>query len=92
MRFFLDENIPRNVQLFLIKSGYEVYDVRGTYDEGLSDKEIFLIAQKKHAIFVTTDKDFFHTIPYLFQEHNGIIVISLSQPMQTRYLQNYHGQ
>ena len=38
------------------------------------------MAQNESAIFLTTDKDFFHTIPHLFEEHFGIIVITLRQP------------
>ena len=51
-----------------------------TEQEGSDDIAIFEMAQKNNAIFLTTDKDFFHTIPYLFEHHHGIIVIILRQP------------
>jgi len=38
------------------------------------------MAQEKQAIFITTDRDFFHTIPFQFDKHCGIIVITLRQP------------
>jgi len=38
------------------------------------------MAQEKKAIFLTTDKDFFHTIPHLSEKHYGVIVIALRQP------------
>ncbi len=80
MRFFLDENIPKNVATFLIKEGHEIIDIRGTEREGLSDKDIFNLAQENEAIFLTTDRDFFHTIPHLYKNHFGIIVFNLKQP------------
>ncbi|RMD98462.1 MAG: hypothetical protein D6814_07525 [Calditrichaeota bacterium] len=46
----------------------------------MSDKKIFELAQEKEAIFLTTDKDFFHTIPFMYEKHRGIIIISLRQP------------
>ncbi len=57
-----------------------MFDIRSTKFEGAPDTEIFKLAQKKEAIFLTTDKDFFHTIPFLFEKHRGIIVIALRQP------------
>jgi len=35
---------------------------------------------------VTTDKDFFHTIPLAFARHNGAIVITLHRPNRTDLL------
>jgi len=80
MRFFLDENIPKKVGEYLVSQGYDFNDIRGTEKEGATDEEIFKLAQKSKAIFLTTDKDFFHTIPYLYPKHEGIVVIALSQP------------
>ena len=80
MNFFLDENIPKAIENILVEKGYTVFDVRKTDKEGLDDKDIFELAQQKNAIFLTTDKDFFHTIPFLFDSHHGIIVIALRQP------------
>jgi len=31
-------------------------------------------------VFLTTDRDFFHTIPHIHDKHAGIIVIALRQP------------
>ncbi len=80
MNFFLDENIPKSVVKYLTKQGNSVFDIRATKNEGAEDSIIFEMAQKEHAIFVTTDRDFFHTIPYLFEKHCGVIVIALRQP------------
>ncbi|MGD8778362.1 MAG: DUF5615 family PIN-like protein [Ignavibacteria bacterium] len=80
MKFFLDENFPKSSIDLLVKSGNEIIDIRGTEHEGLDDASIFDLAQKNSAIFLTTDKDFFHTIPFLFEKHFGVIVIALSKP------------
>ncbi len=33
-----------------------------------------------NAVLLSTDKDFFHTVPFLFASHPGVIVVALSQP------------
>lgn len=80
MLFFLDENFPKKAVSFLNEKGHETLDIRGTPQEGLADSLIFTIAQEKGAVFLTTDRDFFHTVPFLYNEHHGIVVIALSQP------------
>jgi len=80
MNFFLDENVPLSVNKYLASKGHNSYTTRGTEKEGASDTTIFTLAQEKEAILITTDKDFFHTIPFLFNSHHGIIVINLQQP------------
>lgn len=80
MRFFFDENFPKSTTILLHKKGHKVYDIRSTELEGIDDNAIFKIAQNKKALFLTTDKDFYHTIPYLFKNHYGIIIIALRQP------------
>jgi len=80
MKFFLDENIPKSVSEFLTRHHHEALDIRGTSDEGADDRRIFDLAQKKKAIFLTTDRDFFHTVPHLYKHHFGVVVIALRQP------------
>ena len=80
MKFFLDENFPKSSEYILNELGHEIFDIRGTSEEGLSDVEIFKLAQHNEAIFLTTDKDFFHTIPFQFEQHHGVIIITLRQP------------
>ncbi len=89
MNFFLDENFPKPVTQILISKGHQVFDMRSTEFEGSGDTKIFELAQEKGAIFLTTDKDFFHTIPFLYEKHRGIIVISLRQPIVKVSLKNY---
>ncbi|MBA7556612.1 hypothetical protein ES705_49327 [subsurface metagenome] len=80
MKFFLDENFPKKAISLLEELGYEVFDIRGTSQEGLSDVELFSVVKKKESILLTTDKDFYHTIHLTGKPHHGIIVIALKQP------------
>jgi predicted nuclease of predicted toxin-antitoxin system len=86
MRFFLDENFPKAAAALLHQEGHEVIDIRGTDREGSNDKALFLIAQNAAAVFLTTDKDFFHTIPHLHPRHAGVVVIALRQPDRSSIL------
>lgn len=80
MNFFLDENFPKESIKLLDSKKNEIFEIRGTAKEGLQDFEIFTLAKEKKAIFLTTDKDFFHTIHFTEKPHSGIIVINISQP------------
>jgi len=53
----------------------------------LSDRDIFAEAQRCAAVFLTTDRDFFHTIPHLHEKHAGIIVIALLQPNRSAIIE-----
>ena len=87
MNFFLDENFPKSAIGLLEKLGHLVFDLRGTEREGSSGSDIFDEAQRRGAIFLTTDRDFFHTIPHLFPDHAGVIVIALRQPNRAAILE-----
>jgi predicted nuclease of predicted toxin-antitoxin system len=80
MNILLDENFPKKAKAILEASGFNVFDVRGTANEGLPDIEIFNIAKKEKALFLTTDRDFSHTIHLTQKPHNGIVVINLKNP------------
>jgi predicted nuclease of predicted toxin-antitoxin system len=87
MKFFLDENFPKAAHALLANLGHQVFDLRGSAKEGNSDPEIFLEAQILQAVFLTTDRDFFHTIPHLHRHHAGVIVIALKQPNRRNILE-----
>ncbi len=89
MRFFLDENFPKKAVEILEAAGHEVFDIRGSVHEGADDRSIFDLAQKHGAVFLTTDKDFYHTVPRLYRAHHGIIIIALSQPNGTAILNRF---
>lgn len=41
---------------------------------------LFAEAQRAQAVLLTTDRDFAHTIPHLFEQHRGVVVVALHQP------------
>lgn len=90
MNFFLDENFPRSATEILIKSGHSVFDIRGTGEEGMCDADIFNKAQQEHAVFLTTGRDFYHTIPWTHTSHHGVIIIALSQPNAAKIIEKLH--
>lgn len=87
MTFFFDENFPKPAGKYLESLGHQIVDIRSTDKEGLDDRTIFELSQKHKAIFLTTDRDFFHTIPYMFESHHGVIVVALSQPNRQRIIE-----
>ena len=86
MRFLLDENFPKASVELLQRAGHEVFDIRGTPDEGMEDEALFLKAQKLGATLLTTDRDFFHTVPHLYDSHRGVVVIALRKPNRSSIL------
>lgn len=80
MIFLLDENFPKSAEKLLIELGHQVIDIRGTEFQGADDSHLFEIAQQQQAILLSTDRDFYHTIPHKFEKHFGVIVIALKQP------------
>ena len=80
MNFFLDENFPYSALSFLRSFGHSAVHALEIFPPGKTDIELFDYAQQTHAIFITTDKDFFHTVPWTFQNHYGAIVITLRRP------------
>jgi len=80
MNFFLDENFQKKAAILLEGKKHVVFDIRGTSQEGLFDLEIIRLAKKKKAIFLTTDRDFSHSIHYTVKPHHGIVVITLRKP------------
>jgi predicted nuclease of predicted toxin-antitoxin system len=80
MKFFLDENFPRPALTYLVSAGHSAAHALDYFPPGTDDEKLFERAQSDGAIFITTDKDFFHTIPLAFARHGGAIVITLRKP------------
>ena len=80
MNFCLDENFQKSAHFYLTQRGHSCIDVRDHFPQGAEDGELFVFAQQHRAIFLTTDKDFYHTIPFFIFPHHGVVVISLRQP------------
>ena|SRR6185437_3344023 len=77
MKFFLDENFPRAALDFLRNSAHSATHALDHFPPGTSDERLFAHAQTEAAIFISTDKDFFHTVPLTCPQHAGAIVITL---------------
>lgn len=86
MKFLLDENFPKAAHAYLSGLGHATFDLRGTPDEGCDDKRVLERAIAEHAILLTTDRDFFHTIGAETPNHPGIVVVALKQPNRERIL------
>ncbi len=86
MNFFLDENIPRAAVDELIGRGHRCSRALDHFPPGTPDEELFAKAQVLGAVFVTTDRDFFHTIPLLYAQHCGVIALTLRQPNRAALL------
>lgn len=80
MKFFLDENFPRPAIGQLVSVGHSAVHALEVFSPGTEDETLFVHAQEKEAVFITTDKDFFHTVPLAFENHHGVIVITLRRP------------
>jgi predicted nuclease of predicted toxin-antitoxin system len=85
--FLLDENFPAAARPYLEADGHLVQDIRGTSREGCDDMVLFALAQENRATILTTDKDFFHTVPFAFPEHCGVVVVTLKKPSSKAILQ-----
>jgi len=80
MKFLLDENFPRSAEDVIVASGHDAIRIDQFCDFGDDDETVFNVAQSQGAIILTSDRDFYHTIPLLHPQHCGIVVVSLRQP------------
>ncbi len=77
MKILVDENIPLISVEQLQRSGHDVFDIRGTENQGMTDDVLWLLACQEKRLLITTDRGFaFHR----HQDHFGILIISLRQP------------
>ena len=81
MKVFVDENIPLMTVDELREQGFDVIDIRGTDDQGISDEEIWQKVQKEKCLLITTDKGFLN---YREESHHGILIIRLKQPTRIK--------
>ena len=86
MTFLLDENFPVSAAEFLRDRGHVVFLSVETCGRGATDEDVFAEAQRRRAILLTSDRDFYHTIPLLHPDHCGIVVIALRQPTRDAIL------
>lgn len=86
MKFFLDENFPRVALAQLQMGGHSAVHALELFAPGTADDTLFAHAQQENAVFITTDKDFFHTVPLTFAHHYGAMVITLRRPNRAELL------
>ena len=80
LRFYLDENFPVIIGSRLAAAGHRVFRAIDLHPRGTADEILFRDAQSKAAIFLTTDKDFFHTVPFLFPQRKApVVAITLAR-------------
>ena len=80
MKFLLDENFPISSADFIRSCGHEAVRFDEVCDYGADDETVFATAQRLGAVILTSDRDFYHTMPLLHPSHAGIVVVALRQP------------
>src|SRR5438128_905454 len=87
MKFLRDQNFPRTCESVLNEFGHALCAIDYDPDTEVNDDWLFGEAQRLDAVLLTTDKDFFHTIPWLYPFHAGAIVINLAKPNRAQILE-----
>ncbi|MBU0704488.1 MAG: DUF5615 family PIN-like protein [Chloroflexi bacterium] len=77
MNVLVDENIPSMTVRALREAGHDVLDIRGTVHEGMSDNDLWEIAQREERLLITTDKGFARRRD---EAHHGVLIVRLRQP------------
>ena len=77
MEILVDENIPLMSVEQLREMGHDVLDIRGTADQGISDKLLWNKTYAERRLLITTDRGFAR---YRDTEHYGILIVSLRRP------------
>jgi predicted nuclease of predicted toxin-antitoxin system len=85
MKIFVDENIPLITVKQLRSKGFDVTDIRGTPDQGMTDELLWKRTQKEKRLLITTDKGF---SIYRNEAHYGILIIRLKQPTRLKIHQH----
>ncbi len=81
MKIFVDENIPFITVKELRSKGFDVKDLRGTTDQGITDEELWKIVQQEKRLLITTDKGF---SAQRNERHYGILIIRLKKPSRMK--------
>jgi len=77
MDILVDENIPLISVEQLRNMGHDVLDIRGTSEQGISDKLLWNKACQEKRLLISTDRGFAY---YRDSDHFGILIISLHRP------------
>lgn len=77
----MDENIPNVTVDALRAAGHNVFEVRGTPQQGMFDDQLWPLVQKEERMLITTDKEFSE---HRADKHHGVLIIHLRQPNEQR--------
>ena len=80
MKFLLDENFPRSAFDLIEECEHEAVLFEDVCEFGADDEIVFSEAQRLGATILTSDRDFYHTVPLIHPVHAGIVVVALRQP------------
>ena len=81
MKVLVDENIPLITAEELRSKGFDVADIRGSAEQGITDEVLWQKAQQEKRLFITTDKGFSN---YRDQAHHGILIVRLKKPTRLK--------
>ncbi len=84
MKVLVDENIPLITVEELRLKGFDVTDIRGSAEQGITDEVLWQKAQQKKRLFITTDKGF---SIHRDEAHHGILTVRLKQPTRLKIYQ-----
>ena len=90
MKFFLDENFPRPAIAQLVSAGYSASHTLDHFPPGTADDKLFDHAQQAGAIFITTDKDFFHASTRTLRPEKCLVVYHRPQDCAPPNLERQH--
>ena len=65
MKFLLDENFPCSCAEVIVSCGHEAVPFAEVCKFGDDDETVFAAAQRLGAVLLTSDRDFYHTMPLL---------------------------
>jgi predicted nuclease of predicted toxin-antitoxin system len=77
MNFLADESVDKAIVECLRENGHLVMYI-AEMEPGLSDEEVFQVANKENAILITADKDFGELVYRLKRISHGVVLIRLS--------------
>lgn len=81
MKICVDENIPLITVAELRSRGYDVLDIRGTSNQGITDDLLWELVQKENRLLISTDKGF---VQHRNEQHHGILIVRLRQPNEQK--------
>jgi uncharacterized protein with PIN domain len=61
--------------------GFDVIDIRGSDEQGITDEVPWLKAQQENRLFITTDKGY---SIHRDEAHHGILIVRLKQPTRLK--------